>query len=129
MDSSANREAAPGTGVERLTLAKRFWSKVAAVGNVCECWIWTASHDTAGYGQFHLDGSVRDCVNPWHLEPVTHIENVQRGDTGKHNAIKTHCRYGHPYFGENLFIRKNGGRDCRACMREQVRRARAKART
>ena len=31
--------------------AERFWSKVAQVGNSCECWLWTGAA-TGGYGVF-----------------------------------------------------------------------------
>lgn len=30
---------------------------------------------------------------------------------------KTHCLNGHPFAGENLFVRQNGHRDCRTCRR------------
>jgi hypothetical protein len=64
---------------------------------------------------------VRCCINPAHLEPVTHRENGRRGVAGQHHAdrqaAKTHCPEGHPYSGANLFLRRNGYRECRACMR------------
>jgi hypothetical protein len=31
------------------------------------------------------------------------------------NRNKTHCHRGHPLSGDNLYPRKDGGRDCRAC--------------
>ncbi len=34
---------------------------------------------------------------------------------------KTHCPQGHPYSGENLFVRKNGKRECKTCMRLRSR--------
>lgn len=66
------------------------------------CWIWQRSKDDCGYGTLlrgrahiaiyeqkygpvptgkELDHTCRrrDCVNPDHLEPVTHKENVWRG--------------------------------------------------
>ncbi len=62
---------------------------------------------------------VHACVNPAHLEPVTQRENSRRGVAGDVNGgrqrAKTHCPQGHPYEGENLFVRKNGKRDCREC--------------
>jgi hypothetical protein len=64
---------------------------------------------------------VRHCVNPWHLEPVTHQVNMQRGFPGAH-GLKTHCPAGHEYAGENLYLRPNGGRICRACRRRGVLR-------
>ncbi len=121
------------------------------------CWIWTASRTRLGYGQVwwdnrmveahqvvyrllvgevpngleldHLCG-VRSCVNPDHLEPVTHQENCRRGRGGEYWASKTHCPQGHKYAGDNLVVvvRKNGSksRQCRACGVEAVRRYRAR---
>jgi hypothetical protein len=60
----------------------------------------------------------RGCVNPAHLEPLTHRENVLRGNTiGRINAAKTHCKRGHPLSGDNLYLRPDGGRQCKACTR------------
>jgi hypothetical protein len=60
----------------------------------------------------------RACVNPDHLEPVTHAENVRRA-----HASQTHCKYGHAFTRENTYLRKSGGaRQCRACNRAAVRR-------
>ena len=53
----------------------------------------------------------RDCVNPAHLEVVTHTENILRGG----NSIKTHCIHGHKFTNENTYIDKKGERHCRAC--------------
>ncbi len=48
---------------------------------------------------------VRNCVNPAHLEPVTHRENTLRGDgVTAINARKTSCHRGHPFAGENLYV-------------------------
>lgn len=82
----------------------RFWSKVAPAPAL-DCWTWTAGKSAAGYGQLrinhvlvyahrwsyeHLRADIptgleldhlcenRACVNPWHLEPVTHKINMQR---------------------------------------------------
>lgn len=54
------------------------------------------------------------CVNPAHLEPVTHQVNCERGEVGLRFALKTHCPKGHPYSGDNLYPRV-GARACRAC--------------
>jgi hypothetical protein len=43
------------------------------------------------------------CVNPAHLEPVTHRENVLRGEaTSAQNARKAHCIRGHLLSGANV---------------------------
>lgn len=66
---------------------------------------------------------VRHCVNPAHLEPVTHQENIKRGETGIDNRMKWHCPKGHVYDVENT-RHYRGSRHCRACDRD--RKARAK---
>lgn len=83
--------------------ADRFWYRVAVTPG---CWLWTGALNWDGYGCFNagpeisssahrfayrlLVGPVpdgleldhlcrtRNCVNPDHLEPVTHAENVRR---------------------------------------------------
>lgn len=49
---------------------------------------------------------VRGCVNPSHLEPVTHDENMRRERKG-------FCVNGHALTPENLYT--TNGRKCRAC--------------
>lgn len=69
---------------------------------------------------------VRCCCNPSHLEPVTRQINVIRGlvptVSSEYNRVKTHCPKGHPYDGNNLYVRpansKTPGRDCKACKME-----------
>lgn len=59
----------------------------------------------------------RACVNPAHLEPVTHQENCRRGE----KAQQTHCAHGHEFTPENTYIRKEGRRVCRECRNRRVR--------
>lgn len=60
----------------------------------------------------------RNCVNPAHLEPVTRVENTQRGEgIGVQNARKTHCVHGHAFTEDNTTIRPGGSRQCRTCAR------------
>ena len=54
------------------------------------------------------------CVNPAHLEALTHGENVAAGG----NAAKTHCPAGHPYDQANTYWHR-GNRLCRACKRDR----------
>lgn len=114
------------------------------------CWLWTGFTDTAGYSRFspgdgnrktchahifsyeHFIGPVpqgkeldhlcriRRCVNPTHLEPVTHLVNMRRGS----HATKTHCKQGHPLSGENLYLAPNGCRRCRTCKRIRQEKSR-----
>lgn len=73
-----------------------------------------------GYQLDHLCRN-RRCIHPNHLQPVTHAENVRRGEAGRHWAQKTHCPHGHPYDDENTRSYK-GRRFCRECGRIKERR-------
>jgi hypothetical protein len=133
------------------TPEERFWPKVDAEGI---CWEWTAGKFTDGYGQFNdgeskisahrwaweslvgpvpegteLDHLCRNvaCVNPDHLEPVPHGENVRRGVAAARRRNKMFCANGHPYDDGNTHV-AGGRRQCRACAREAQRRCRARKR-
>jgi hypothetical protein len=65
----------------------------------------------------------RACVNPAHLEPVTHAVNIRRGNgLAAKAARKTHCKRGHPLSGQNLLVDSRGARQCRSCQRLRDRR-------
>jgi hypothetical protein len=64
------------------------------------------------------------CVNPAHLEPVTHAENHRRRRgfrTGPYN-VGDACRHGHPRNAENTGINAYGYRFCRPCARAKTAR-------
>jgi HNH endonuclease len=112
------------------------------------CWLWTgALLSSYGYGQWptghyahrtvyelikgpipqglELDHLCRIpiCVNPDHLEPVTHLVNVQRGKAGQRQRLQTHCKHGHAFTPENTIWRGPDGRhrDCLTCQRKWSR--------
>lgn len=128
-------------------IVERFLRRVAlqyhsdALGN---CWIWQGAKDSLGYGRCMISPEymglahrlgfvifkgptellldhlcrVTSCVNPSHLEPVTHAENMRRSPLvglNLYNKSITHCPYGHPYDERNTYISKAGCRVCRAC--------------
>lgn len=65
----------------------------------------------------------RICVNPWHLEAVTHLENVRRGLSGQLRfAVQTACKRGHPFDEANTRWDAQGHRTCRACHNVRSRR-------
>lgn len=62
------------------------------------------------------------CVNPDHLDPKTHGDNVLTGNSPTAiNARKTHCKRGHEFTEENTCNLKAGGRGCRECSRLRPR--------
>lgn len=71
----------------------------------------------------HLCG-MPQCVNPFHMEPVTRQENVRRSNAGIHSALKTSCPKGHVYNDKNTYFDKKGYRQCRQCKREWMSRQR-----
>lgn len=127
----------------RTDPAERFWPKVDK-GGPDGCWLWTASFNPYGYGQFYTGSRLgkahrfayelvvgpipdgleldhlcrnRGCVNPAHLEPVTHVENQRR-------MRKSHCFRGHAYDEANTLKLRDGKRQCRSCNRERMSRLR-----
>jgi len=70
----------------------------------------------------------RACVNPAHLEPVTHRENMLRGISfSAVNAAKTHCLNGHEYTEATTYITPAGRRQCRVCKRQRMASARLRS--
>lgn len=116
------------------------------------CWLWLGIKHRLGYGRLRIarrwklahrvgyemlvgpipPGTELDhlcrtpsCVNPAHLEPVAHQENVRRGTAGDRMRSRTHCAKGHPYDAENTIIQKQRSstrRRCRICLRDSQRR-------
>ena len=75
----------------------------------------------------HIDHLCRNriCVNPDHMEPVTLVENVMRGESiFAKQARQTHCKRGHEFDEANTYVYKTGNRQCKKCMnlRYQLRK-------
>jgi hypothetical protein len=125
------------------------------------CWVWKGSIGSNGYANIIAgpDGTRRRphvisylalvgpiapgldidhlcrntaCLNPRHLEAVTHRVNMLRGvNACAVHARKTHCKHGHALTPENVYVRlDNGGRQCRTCNHiRESRRAKWRRRT
>lgn len=111
------------------------------------CVLWLGYIDPQGYGRFtvskertgklahvvayelavgpvpagmELDHLCRNtaCIAPWHLEPVTHRENLLRGiGPAAVNAAKTACIHGHSFDDANTYHDRRGWRSCNTCRR------------
>jgi hypothetical protein len=71
------------------------------------------------------------CINPHHLDAVTHSENRLRSPHTKTsaNGQKTHCKHGHEFTPENtMVIGSTGTRVCLACHRRRQREYTARKR-
>jgi hypothetical protein len=119
------------------------------------CWEWTGTR-AYGYGRIKIGGKShlahrvvyeqmrggipqgldmdhvcrnKGCVNPAHLQPVTHRENVMRGISfAATYARATHCIRGHAFDEKNTQIRVTPDgtkRRCRACHQIYGKRRRA----
>jgi len=127
----------------RPTVEQRFWAKVSKDDRT-GCWLWTANRCGKGYAMFSAGGTmrrchrwayehfvgpipegleidhlcrVRHCVNPSHLEPVTHEENLRRAA-----VVITHCPQGHPYDEANTCVWPSGiTRRCITCHKARGR--------
>ena len=122
------------------------------------CWEWVGA-TTYGYGRWAPDGNRmqgahrvmyerecgpipegmtidhlcrnRRCVNPDHMEVVSNVENVMRGESPPaRNARRTHCAKGHPYTPDNVYVHpphsaRPGRRICRKCRHDNQRKRRA----
>ena len=61
----------------------------------------------------------RWCVNPDHLEAVSHKENMRYGNgPAASRARQTHCKNGHEFTEQNTYMTFEGWRKCKACRRK-----------
>jgi hypothetical protein len=143
------------TALATLPELPRFWAKVREVDG--GCWEWTGSLNRDGYGNAWASGACRGahrvafeamvcdipadleldhlcrnraCVNPYHMDMVTHRVNIRRGILGDvlraRAAAITHCPRDHEYTPANT-MQQGNKRKCRTCHNDRRRALRAMA--
>lgn len=81
--------------------------------------------------ELHHHCSMKRCVNPWHLQPMTRSEHMLMD--GHRTAVqiqRTHCPKGHEYTQDNTLRKKNQPtkRECKQCTYERNARNRQRRR-
>ena len=117
------------------------------------CWRYTGRLSQNGYARFSVNNrevfghrvtyaiaykepvqmldhicEVKSCINPKHLREVTSRENslYSKKTLAYSNLVKSHCPSGHPYSGDNVYIRPGKGhRTCKTCHREWIAKKRS----
>lgn len=114
------------------------------------CWLWELQLNKQGYGRMRDGGRkllahraayatfvcdipeglvldhkcrVHMCINPEHLEPVTHRENILRGEGAAARLSKqTHCKHGHEFTPENTSYIFGRWRQCKKCSLDRLKK-------
>ena len=130
---------------QAIPARERFLTRINRDEN--ECWLWTGRLHKLGYSVIWVNGKdmaghrysyelhkgpipeglsldhlcrIRHCVNPDHLEAVTHKENVYRGfSPAAINARKKLCKNGHPLVKDKY---KPNSRTCIICFKAYQRK-------
>jgi hypothetical protein len=128
-------------------LESRIFSRARTGGDFegIPCWESDGAHTSGGYSTYARDGKVRyahrdvytelrseipagleldhlcrnrGCFNPWHLEPVTHAENMRRAGQARQALPLFPC--GH----DRASNTRKGRNDCAECHRQRERKRR-----
>ena len=132
-------------------ILERVFRKVKKARN--GCWLWNGADNDKGYGVILAEGPprrmtyvhravyeatigpipeglvldhlcrTRRCCNPAHLEPVTQLINLERGESPNFRTRRTRiCKRGHVLTPDNIVTPKDGRERCRECVRLRKRR-------
>ena len=116
--------------------------------DIGDCWLWQGT-TSSGYGRISVNAKrqsvhrvvwealvgpipdgmqmdhlcrIRNCVNPDHLDVVTHKENLRRG-VAPSARTKAYCLRGHS-MSDCYIDKKTGKRKCRQCAVNRQRKYR-----
>lgn len=115
------------------------------------CLIWTGYIDRKGYARYSGLGAYRinyglqvgpipegmtvdhlcfepRCVEVTHLRLLTRLENARNHASAPCVVPEGECINGHAFTPENTYVKPDGWRDCRTCIRERVRAYKARKR-
>ncbi len=117
----------PGRAISYYDDPVGFIMRRIVIDEITGCWHWLGTIELGGYGATNVAGQsktahrlayetiigpipprlvldhlcrMRGCVNPYHLEPITHGENTRRGLVCVNSAAGM-CKRGHPRTDEN----------------------------
>lgn len=135
-----------------MTEIERFLEKVEFSKdkfNGSYCLLWKAGISKSGYAYLSINGKMtlahrwiykrwigeidsnleldhlcrnRNCVNPNHLEQVTHFENMLRGNTDVAKRYCPECSENHVFKKKNTYMTKNNKRVCLNCKNLEEKR-------
>lgn len=83
-------------------------------------WLCKNGHDTREVGRVSNGPGRVTCAQ-------CRADQYAKRRKGGAHGTETHCPQGHPYDKENTYVRKRGGRECRACALRRNRVARRRA--
>jgi hypothetical protein len=119
-----------GSNIKMKQYEEKIYTSVTCNINT-KCWVWSKTITPDGYALVSIEGKSkrahrvsyeifvkkiknkmhidhvcknRSCVNPDHLEQVSHAENGSRERSSHYNALKTHCKRGHEFSEENTEV-------------------------
>ncbi len=125
-----------------------YFDRLSVIDENTGCWNWIGTKLKIGYGTCNIEGikttahrafyfliyqyiapgheihhkcNNRSCINPDHLESLSHDDHVKVSS----KAMQTHCIHGHEFSPQNTYYKvSNGTRVCKTCSANRQREKR-----